>query len=107
MYQTLNTNNPDSRPASSAASANYASTESETDGTQTPGGVSQIENTTPISAWDLLAIKPVRDALVASWLFAFISIGLEAVWLLWLYTPIQSGGIGLTVRRVLRFPEIL
>ena len=55
-------------------------------------------STTPVPIWDLLRMKNVRDALIASWLFALISIELEAVWLLWLYTPIQSGGIGLTVR---------
>ena len=52
---------------------------------------------TPVPIRDLLRIKNVLDTQLTSWAFALFSIGIDAVRLLWLYTPVKSGGIGLTV----------
>lgn len=49
------------------------------------------------SVSELIALKTVRSVLI-SWVFvAFVTISIDAVWSLWMFTPVSVGGLSFTV----------
>ena len=83
MPQTLGMTYPaDAKPSTTFSEPHTCVYGNSSDCAPVTTPVTQNENTTPVPIWDLLRMKEVRDVLIASWLFALIYIGLEAVWLL-------------------------
>lgn len=51
----------------------------------------------PLSAWQLLAIPSLRSLIVSSFALSFVSTAFDTVFVLFAYTPIETGGLAFNV----------
>ena len=61
------------------------------------GSIPAPPATTPLSAWQLLAIPSLRSLVISGFALSFVSTAFDTVFVLFAYTPIKAGGLGFNV----------
>ncbi|GAB1520632.1 hypothetical protein RhiTH_003714 [Rhizoctonia solani] len=106
-------NNPERRPILASPPQTYSrystSTIRSVQSSQphSPDGCGSAANETEKEAptvKEMMGIPSIRKILISYGFMAYVTVSINAVLVLWLYTPAKSGGVGFSVLNVLAFP---